>query len=88
MSEIFISEEEWEEVFNSFKKQKIIVSRPCNTSIQKNEGVWKISLTFNSSAYPKSSTYTALKPLWKFIKEKILSIDPSPSITWEILRVR
>lgn len=86
-----MSEEEWEEVFKSFKKQKLIVSRPSNISVIKEKNRWKISLTFGPTAYLKSSTYKALNPLWNYIKEKILSLDPSNScenISWEIIRER
>lgn len=83
---INITEEEWEGLYKSLKKNKLIVSRPSNVSIIKNQNYWKVSLTFNSSSYQRSSCYMKLKPVWNFIKEKIRKLDSISSIHWEIVR--
>ena len=85
---IFITDTELEEAFKSFRKKKHIVSRPSSISIFKEEKKWKIQFEFDSSAYQKTSCYTAVKPLLNFIKEKILVEDPNYilPVQWEIIR--
>lgn len=86
ISNISIEETELDEVFKTIRKKKLIVARPSNISVLKEENHWMISLSFDSSAYQKSSSYMSLKPVWNFIKEKIREIDPSSLICWKIIR--
>ena len=84
---INIPEKELDDLFASFRKNKQIIARPSNICITLKKENWKISLTYNSSAYLKASNYVVLKPLWNFLKEKIKEQTPSLlPITWEIIR--
>ena len=87
-SDILISEETYEDLFKSFRKQKLIVARPSSISIIKKEDYWMITLSLNPGTYRRASTYMTYKPLFAFIKNQIISqtkID-KVSIQWEIVR--
>jgi hypothetical protein len=85
---IFISEESYEDLFRSFRKQKLIVARPESIYITQEKENFKVSLTLRPETYLKASTYTTYKPLFKFIKNEILNQTglQKISLQWEIIR--
>jgi hypothetical protein len=85
-NDIQISEETYDELFKSFRKQKLVVARPESISITRTSNAWKVSLSLSPGTYRKASTYMTYKPLFKFIKDRInLTKDVSP-LHWEIVR--
>jgi hypothetical protein len=88
MYNVSISEESYDEVFRSFRKQKLIVGRPESISVTEENGIFKVSLTISPGTYRKASTYTTYKPLFKFIKDQISEQTglQKVQIHWEIIR--
>ena len=89
MQNVFISEESYDDLFKSFKKQKLIVVRPESINVTEDKGVFKVSLTISPGTYLKASTYTTYKPLFRFIKDQILEQTglQKVQIHWEIIRL-
>ena len=89
MYNVSISEESYDEVFRSFRKQKLIVGRPESISVTEENGIFKVSLTISPGTYLKTSTYTTYKPLFRFIKDQILEQTglQKVQIHWEIIRL-
>jgi hypothetical protein len=89
MYNVSISEESYDEVFRSFRKQKLIVGRPESISVTEENGIFKVSLTISPGTYRKASTYTTYKPLFKFIKDQISEQTglQKVQIHWEISRL-
>ena len=85
---VFISEESYDDVFKSFRKQKLIIARPESIFITEEKGVFRVSLTLRPGTYRFASTYTTYKPLFKFIKDQILEQTgfQKVEIQWEIIR--
>jgi hypothetical protein len=83
-----ISEEAYEDLFKSFRKQKLIVARPESISVTEENGIFKVSLTISPGTYRKASTYTTYKPLFNFIKDQISEQTglQKVQIHWEIIR--
>ena len=88
MDNIFISEESYDEVFKSVRKQKLIVARPESINITEEKGIFKVSLTLRPGTYRFASTYTAYKPLFRFIKDQIFEQTglQKVQIHWEIIK--
>jgi hypothetical protein len=86
--DIFINEESYEDLFKSFRKQKLIVARPESILITREKEVFKVSLTISPGTYRRASTYTTYKPLFRFIKDKIFEQTGLQKISlhWEIIR--